>query len=281
MEIYKTAKQMQERSLYWESQGWRIGFVPTMGYLHEGHTALMRECRKRCDILVVSIFVNPIQFDNASDLANYPRNEESDMSVCRKAGVNAVYFPTPDAMYPPGYRTYVDVHEMTSILCGASRAGHFRGVTTVCTKLFNTVRPAVAVFGEKDFQQLAVIRRMVEDLNLPIEIVGHPTVREKDGLAMSSRNARLGAQDRINALSIYHALKNAAVSVAAGEFDAGKLISDARQTIEAAGSAGIDYIEIRNPDSLLELERVEGPAQMFIAAHFGPVRLIDNMKISA
>lgn len=271
---------MQERSLYWESQGLRIGFVPTMGFLHEGHAALMRECRKHCDILVASIFVNPIQFNNAGDLVNYPRDEENDMAICKSCGVDAVYFPTPEEMYPPGYLTYVDVKEITSILCGATREGHFRGVTTVCTKLFNIVRPSVAVFGQKDYQQLAVIRRMVKDLNMPVEIIGYATVREKDGLAMSSRNARLGPQDRNNALAISKALKDAAASVAAGENSAEKLISVARKTIEEAGSGVIDYVEIRHPETFEKLDSIKGPAQMLIAAHFGPVRLIDNMKIS-
>ncbi len=259
--------------------GRRVVFVPTMGFLHEGHLALMHEGKKRGDFLVVSIFVNPTQFGPGEDLEKYPRNLAGDLALCESAGAEAVYTPRADSMYGAGYQTYVSLSDLPNHLCGLSRPGHFRGVATVVTKLFHTVAPHVAVFGQKDFQQLAVIRRMVKDLDFFIEIVGHPTVREADGLAKSSRNSYLSPDDREKAVVLHKALSGARERVAAGERNAAAIVSWARDLILETPGTEIDYVSLCDPDSLEDLAEIGEAAVMLLAVKLGTTRLIDNMVL--
>jgi len=259
--------------------GRRIALVPTMGALHDGHLALVAEARRRAERVVVSVFVNPIQFDRRDDFEQYPRPLEGDLRICAGAGVDAVYAPSAAAMYPEGFESAVEVARLTEPLCGAARPGHFRGVTTVVTKLFHAVRPDVAVFGEKDYQQLAVIRRMTADLDFGIEIVGVATVREPDGLALSSRNRRLGADDRAAARCVPRALDAAAAVVRAGERRAAAVVARATAVIGAEGRARLEYAELRDPETLAEVTEVAGPALLALAVWVGGVRLIDNRML--
>ncbi len=277
MHIIRSVHQMQQRALQARRDGQRIAFVPTMGWLHEGHLSLLREGRRRGDLLVLSIFVNPTQFGQNEDFDSYPRDLERDAALAREVGVDLIFTPEAAEMYPSGYRTFVDVEgPMTEVLCGASRPGHFRGVTTVVTKLFTIVQPHVALFGEKDFQQLAVIRRMTADLNLPVEIVGMPIVREADGLAMSSRNVYLSDGQRRQALVLYRALCEGRRLAAAGETDAAGIIDRLRAMIEAEPEARIDYVEIRHRDTLERQQRVDADSVLLLAVFIGQTRLIDN-----
>jgi pantoate--beta-alanine ligase len=260
--------------------GRRIGFVPTMGALHAGHLALVDHARRACDHLVVSIFVNPLQFDREDDLAGYPRTWEADLALCAAHGVDVVYHPRAAEMYPEGFQTKVSVGPMTAGLCGAHRPGHFDGVTTVVLKLFNAVEPHLAVFGEKDYQQLAVIRRMVRDLDLGVEVVGRPTVREADGLALSSRNVRLSPEERADALCLQRGLDAARALAAAGETDAARLVAAARAEIEAVPRARLEYLELVDAASLEPVERLSGPARLAVAAWLGETRLIDNAALA-
>jgi len=259
--------------------GRRIALVPTMGALHDGHLALVAEARRRAERVVVSVFVNPIQFDRRDDFEQYPRPLEGDLRICAGAGVDAVYAPSAAAMYPEGFQSAVEVARLTEPLCGAARPGHFRGVTTVVTKLFHAVRPDVAVFGEKDYQQLAVIRRMTADLDFGIEIVGVATVREPDGLALSSRNRRLGADDRAAARCVPRTLDAAAAIVRAGERRAAAVVARATAVIGAEGRARLEYAELRDPEMLAEVTEVAGPALLALAVWVGGVRLIDNRML--
>jgi len=256
--------------------GRRIALVPTMGALHEGHLALVAEARRRAERVVVSIFVNPIQFDRRDDFEQYPRPLDDDLGICAGAGVDAVYAPSAAVMYPEGFQSAVEVARLTEPLCGAARPGHFRGVTTVVTKLFHAVRPDVAVFGEKDYQQLAVVRRMTADLDFGIEVVGVPTVREPDGLALSSRNRRLGPDDREAARCVPRALEAAADSVRAGEQSATAVVARAAAVIAAERRARLEYAEVRDPETLAEVAEVAGPSLLALAVWVGGVRLIDN-----
>ena len=256
--------------------GRRIALVPTMGALHAGHLALVAAARHRAQRVVVSIFVNPIQFDRRDDFEQYPRTLDDDLRVCAEAGVAAVYAPTAAAMYPEGFQTAVEVARLTEPLCGVARPGHFRGVTTVVTKLFHAVRPDVAVFGEKDYQQLAVVRRLAADLDFGIEIVGVPTVREPDGLALSSRNRRLGPDDREAARCVPRALDAAAELVLAGERRAGPVVARATAVIAGERRARLEYAELRDPETLGEVAEVAGAALLAVAVWVGGVRLIDN-----
>ena len=253
-----------------------IGLVPTMGALHAGHLALVAAARRRAQRVVVSIFVNPIQFDRRDDFEQYPRTLDDDLRVCAEAGVAAVYAPSAAAMYPEGFQTAVEVARLTEPLCGVARPGHFRGVTTVVTKLFHAVRPDVAVFGEKDYQQLAVVRRLAADLDFGIEIVGVPTVREPDGLALSSRNRRLAPDDREAARCVPRALDAAAELVLAGERRAGPVVARATAVIAGERRARLEYAELRDPETLGEVAAVAGPALLAVAVWVGGVRLIDN-----
>jgi pantoate--beta-alanine ligase len=275
-EIIRTPEAMRARADEWRRAGKRIAFVPTMGYLHRGHVKLLEEGRTRGDVLVLSIFVNPTQFGPKEDLARYPRDFDGDLAKAAGAGTDVVYFPDAEAMYPPGYQTYVQVTELEQGLCGDRRPGHFRGVATVVAKLFTAVKPHVAVFGEKDYQQLQVIRRMTLDLDLGIEIVGIPTVREADGLAMSSRNTYLSPDERARAVCLHRALGAVREAAARGERDVAALCRLATGIIDAGGPNRVDYVEIRDATSLKAIARLEGPAVMALAVFFGATRLIDN-----
>lgn len=276
METIVDVETMQQRSRQAKREGRRIAFVPTMGYLHEGHASLLREGRDRGDLLVLSIFVNPTQFGAGEDLDKYPRDLKRDSAIARAAGVDIVFAPEAEQVYPPGFATYVDVEGLTNTLCGRSRPGHFRGVTTVVGKLFNMVQPDIAYFGRKDFQQLAVIRRMTADLNLPVEIVGMPIVREADGLAMSSRNVYLSAAERSQSLSLIDAIRQATALVQKGERQAGRVIEAVRQRIEREPAARIDYVQICEAATLADIETITPEAVLLLAVRFGTTRLIDN-----
>lgn len=253
-----------------------IALVPTMGYLHEGHASLMVEARKRAKTVVASIFVNPTQFGVNEDLDSYPRDLERDKEIAAAAGVDVIFAPTAAEMYPAGYQSYLNVEEITTHLCGASRPGHFRGVTTVVAKLFNIVAPKVAIFGKKDFQQLAVIRRMVRDFNFDVEIVGMPIVREADGLAMSSRNAKLDPEQRRQALCLSRSIAAAREAFRGGERSVATLRGTALAVINAESAAGLDYLEFRDQDTLLPLEKADERTLLALAVRVGSVRLIDN-----
>ena len=260
----------------------RIGFVPTMGYFHEGHLALMRRAREENDFLVVSLFVNPTQFGPDEDYRRYPRDFDRDKGLAEEEGVDLLFAPSVEDMYPEGYATYVEVTgRLTSSLCGVSRPGHFRGVTTVVAKLFNIVKPHRAYFGEKDAQQLRVIKRMVMDLNFDIEIVAVPTVREPDGLAMSSRNEYLSPEERKAALVLWRSLNLARSLVEAGERKADRIVSEMRRLIESEPLARIDYVEIVDSETLENVDVIEGEVLVALAVYIGTTRLIDNIVISA
>src|SRR3954466_3360265 len=241
---------MRARAEDLRRDGRRIAVVPTMGALHEGHLALLRAARRRADIVILTIFVNPTQFGPNEDLAKYPRDEAGDIAKARTCGIDLAFRPDASAMYPGGAQTFIEVRELQKPLCGASRPGHFAGVTTIVSKLFHITNPHIAVFGEKDYQQLAIIRRMVRDLDFGIEIVGSPIVREADGLALSSRNAYLSAEDRTAALSLSRGLTAAEALVKAGETDGAKIVGAARALIEKEPRARIDYVELRDADEL-------------------------------
>jgi pantoate--beta-alanine ligase len=259
------------------AEGKRIGFVPTMGALHEGHRSLIRRAAADTDYVVVSIFVNPTQFGPNEDLSSYPRTFADDLDACKAEGAHLVFHPNAEEMYPSEPRTEVIVAGITEPMEGVIRPGHFAGVALVCAKLFNIVGPCMAFFGEKDAQQLRVVRRMVSDLSMPVEIVPCPTVRDADGLALSSRNAYLGAADRKRSLALIRALRAIAELVEAGERQVAKLEASGRAVLEAAGLDGIDYLEVVDPVSLERLERVEGTALVCGAVRIGTTRLIDNV----
>jgi len=280
MIVINEVKVMKAHVRMIRSKKQTIALVPTMGYLHEGHVSLMHKARNLADHLIVSVFVNPTQFGLGEDLDKYPRDLERDKKLAAQARVECIFHPTPEQMYPAGYATYVDVEGITAGLCGASRPTHFRGVATVCAKLFNIIEPDVAVFGEKDFQQLAVIKRMVEDLNMGVQIIPHHTVREEDGLAMSSRNAYLSGEERKNATVLHKALLNARGLYQAGERDAQAVRAAAVAMIESTPGAVIDYIEIVDSVALRPLATIEPGAVMALAVKFGRTRLIDNMVIT-
>lgn len=280
MDIIESPEAMTARSLEWRRAGHQIGFVPTMGALHEGHLELMREARRRADRLVISIFVNPAQFDRPADLSTYPRTFDTDRDAAEKVGVDAIFVPTEKAMYPDGYDTWVNVEELTKTLCGATRPGHFQGVTTVVLKLFNIVRPHLACFGWKDAQQCIVIDRMVRDLNVPVEIVGVETVREPDGLAMSSRNLNLTPEHREIAPQLRKALLAVESAAEAGETDAANLLARAREIIESHPGFRIHYLELVSKSTLQPIDRLEpGNTLVAVAAFLGDVRLIDNIRL--
>ncbi|WP_298269513.1 pantoate--beta-alanine ligase [Geobacter sp.] len=279
MRIIESVAEMQRFTREARTAGKTIALVPTMGYLHEGHASLMREGRKRGDILVASIFVNPTQFGPSEDLDAYPRDLVRDTAVASGAGVDVIFAPKSGDMYPHGYQTYVNAEELTLPLCGASRTGHFRGVTTVVTKLFNIVMPHVALFGKKDFQQLAVIRRMVSDLHMDIEVIGMPIVREDDGLAMSSRNAYLQPEERQNALCLYRALAAARGLFNDGERSVKILRERVVRLIAEVPAASIDYAEFRNKDTLEALETADESTLLALAVRIGKTRLIDNCTL--
>ena len=276
MTIVHDPAEMQELANRMREAGMVIGFVPTMGFLHEGHASLLHAARRQSDAVVLSIFVNPTQFGPDEDLDKYPRDMERDERIARKEGVDCVFYPEPSTMYPSGFQTYVTVEQLTRSHCAVSRPVHFRGVSTVCSKLFNIVLPHRAFFGQKDYQQAAVIRRMVEDLNMNLEIVVLPTVREADGLAMSSRNAYLGPEERKDALCLYEALQSAKQMVGAGETVAARIVAAMREHIERRPLARVDYVSIADTHTLEEVDIIEKEAVALLAAFVGKTRLIDN-----
>lgn len=262
--------------------GCTIGCVPTMGALHAGHMSLVAECRKRTDFVVATIFVNPSQFAPHEDLTKYPRPLERDLQLCREAGVNLVFVPEVPALYPPGFQSWVTVEEVTRPLEGLFRATHFRGVATIVLKLFNIVQPDVSCFGAKDYQQQTMIRRMVCDLDLPVEIVVCPTVREPDGLAMSSRNVYLSPQERSSARALSRSLQMGQDRLEAGERDISRLVEEMRAVLTVHPEITIDYVSLSDPDTLIELIEPQSEMVALIAARVGSTRLIDNrvLKIS-
>ncbi len=280
MRIVTRSKDMQRLSLEYKRRGKTVGFVPTMGYLHEGHTSLINIARKHADIVVVSIFVNPIQFGPSEDYDRYPRDIERDKEILEKMGVDIMFYPSVDDLYPKGFTTYVEVKGLSDKLCGRYRPGHFRGVTTVVAKLFNIVMPDIAVFGEKDAQQAIIIKRMVRDLNFPVKIIVGPTVREPDGLAMSSRNEYLTEEERKVAPAIYQSLLLAKNLVEQGERDASKIIAAMHEFLSKYDRIRVEYIEIVDKEELNPIERLEkGEALIAIAAYLGKARLIDNITV--
>lgn len=277
MELIRDPAAMQRWAFDARARGETIAFVPTMGYLHEGHLSLMRLARARADRLVASVFVNPLQFGEGEDLEVYPRDEAGDLAKCEAEGCEAVFFPRPDTMYPPGFQTRLVTGALTTVLCGASRPGHFDGVVTVVLKLFNLVQPHVAVFGSKDYQQLQVIRRMVRDLAVPVEIIGGAIIREDGGLALSSRNAYLTDEERIQALALNQSLGLAADLYAGGEREPGALLAAVHALIEAQPLADIDYVQLVDAEELTPLYGpLVRPAVLALAVRFGRTRLIDN-----
>ncbi len=276
LKVIESVKAMQSHCERLRLAGKKISFVPTMGYFHEGHLSLMKEARRTADHVVVSIYVNPTQFGPKEDFSKYPRDFDRDAAMAKSVGVDVIFFPPNSEMYPEGYQTYVNVENVTQNLCGLSRPGHFRGVTTVCCKLFNIVKPHSAIFGRKDYQQLAAIKRMVADLNMDLEIVGMPTFREPDGLAMSSRNVYLNKEERTSALTLVGSLKMAQKLYADGERNAVKIIRQAEKIINNAPFTAIDYIKICDAATLEDVLEIKGEVVMALAVKVGKTRLIDN-----
>jgi pantoate--beta-alanine ligase len=279
MRICNTVGDMRSACRAARRGGKRLGFVPTMGALHEGHLSLVRAARASCDAVAASIFVNPAQFGPNEDLAKYPRSLDRDQELLEKEGVALLFAPSVEEMYPPGVVTWVTVEGLSSKLDGRSRPGHFRGVTTVVAKLFHIVEPDVAFFGQKDAAQVAIVRRMVGDLNFPVEIVACPIVRESDGLAMSSRNAYLDSQQRRQASLLHRSLMGVKKAWEDGECDAAKLLATGREEFAREKSVRLDYLEIVDPDSLDPVESVAGRALVAVAAFVGPTRIIDNILL--
>ncbi len=279
MQIIRTLAKMQ-KSVARRDRSQVTGFVPTMGFLHQGHLSLVERCRENCDICVVSIFVNPAQFGPKEDLANYPRDLEQDLKLLSKYGVDQVFLPTQEDMYPSGYRTWVEVEGWSSILCGASRPGHFRGVATVVLKLLHLVQPQKMFMGSKDFQQTVILEKLLQDLNLETRIIRCPIVREADGLAMSSRNSYLNAEQRIQARCLFQALQQAKILYQQGTNSSQALIQVAREIISAAGGRP-DYIKLVDATTLEERDEADDNTRLLLAVFIGTTRLIDNDALSA
>jgi pantoate--beta-alanine ligase len=279
IEVIRSPEEMKRRSSEWRRAGKRVAFVPTMGYLHAGHVSLLDAARSHGDVLVLSIFVNPTQFGPKEDLSRYPRDLDGDLKKAEGAGADIAFVPEPKDMYPDGYQTYVEVTQLATGMCGDRRPGHFRGVATVVLKLFNLVQPTSAFFGEKDYQQLQVLKRMTRDLDLGIEIVGRPIVRERDGLAMSSRNAYLSPDERNRALALNRALSCAQESFER-EREAARIVDSARVTLHMTPGVRLDYLELRDAETLELLEgKITRPAVLAVAAFVGTTRLIDNIVL--
>ncbi len=281
MEVAKTIESVRNLVSAARREGRKIGFVPTMGALHIGHVSLVEAAAKDCDFIVVSIFVNPTQFGPGEDFESYPRPIEADLEICRNAGVDVVFAPTPKEMYPAENITWVTVEKLTESLCGRGRPGHFRGVTTVCTKLFNIVCPDAAYFGQKDAQQAIVIKRMVADLNMPLEIIICPTVREPQGLAISSRNQYLSEQQKKDAAVIYKSLQQCRRMIDSGVVDAGEIIAAMRQTLQQVPAIEIEYVSIVDAQTLESVQKIAGKVLTAVAVKLGPARLIDNILVDA
>lgn len=279
MQLEKTIAGVKAQVQIWRKEGLSVGLVPTMGYLHEGHRSLIDRAVRENDRVVVSVFVNPIQFGPTEDLESYPRDLEADCRLCEDAGAALVFSPEADEMYAPDFSTYVDMHRVSEELCGKSRPIHFRGVCTVVSKLFNIVTPDRAYFGEKDAQQLAVIRRMVRDLNMNLQIVGCPIVREADGLAKSSRNTYLSAEERKAALVLSRAVQTGKSMILDGEKDGDKILAAMKEIIQQEPLAKIDYVEMVKWDTIEAHHKVDGPVLTAMAVYIGKTRLIDNFII--
>ncbi|WP_010243199.1 pantoate--beta-alanine ligase [Acetivibrio cellulolyticus] len=279
MRVIETINDLKAVNRSNKSLGKTVGFVPTMGYLHEGHLSLVRRSVHDNDFTVMSIFVNPTQFGPNEDFEKYPRDMERDLRLAESAGVDVVFAPSVEEMYPAKYKTYVDVEDITNVLCGLSRPGHFKGVTTVVSKLFNIVEPNKAYFGQKDAQQVIVIKKMVRDLNMNLEIIACPIVRESDGLAMSSRNVYLSNEERAAALILSKSLSETEVLIKQGEKNREKIVEYIKDRIKSEKLADIDYIEVVSTDGLGQVEKLEGTILIALAVRFGKTRLIDNIIV--
>jgi len=281
MEVARTIEKVRSLVKAARSEGGKIGLVPTMGALHVGHISLIEAAVKDCDFVVVSIFVNPTQFGPGEDFEKYPRPLETDLEICAKTGVNVVFAPEPEQMYPTENVTWVTVEKLTELLCGRSRPGHFRGVTTVCAKLFNIVAPDAAYFGQKDAQQVIVIKRMVADLNMPLEIVVCPTVREPNGLAVSSRNQYLSEPQKKDAANIYKSLQTCRRMIDTGTTETHQIIAEMQKILQQIPSGQIEYISIVDAETLDSIEKIAGKVLTAVAVKIGPARLIDNILVDA
>jgi pantoate--beta-alanine ligase len=281
MEVAETIQSIRSLIKAARANGKSIGLVPTMGALHIGHISLIEAALKKCDYVVVSIFVNPTQFVPGEDFEKYPRPIEADLDVCKKAGVDVVFAPVPGQMYPEENLTWVNVEKLTKPLCGQFRPGHFQGVTTICSKLFNIVTPDIAIFGQKDAQQVIVIRRMVADLNMPLEIVICPTVRESNGLAVSSRNKYLTEQQKQDATNIYKSLQECRRMIDAGIKNTSEIIFEMNKILQQVPSIEIEYISIVDAETLENIDRIGSQVLAAVAGRIGPARLIDNILVDA
>ncbi|MBI2880083.1 MAG: pantoate--beta-alanine ligase [Candidatus Tectomicrobia bacterium] len=279
MQVITSARGMREAALRFRAEGKSVGLVPTMGMLHEGHLSLMRRARRENEVVAVSIFVNPAQFGPGEDFEAYPRDPAGDLEKGAREGVDVVFMPGPEEIYPPGDRTFVEVRDLSDRLCGAFRPGHFRGVTTVVAKLFALCRPHRVYFGRKDYQQWVIIRRMARDLWMDVEVIGCPTVREADGLALSSRNLYLSTEERVAALGLRRGLVGISEAFQKGARETGPLLEGARRVMEESGLR-VDYAAVVHPETLEDLERIEGPAVALGAAWCGRARLIDNLELA-
>jgi len=281
MKVAKTIESVRVRVKAARGQGRKIGLVPTMGALHIGHISLIEAAAKNCDFVVVSIFVNPTQFGPGEDLEKYPRPLEADLEICKKSGVDVVFAPTPQQMYPADNLVWVNVEKLTDSLCGRSRPGHFRGVTTVCAKLFNIVTPDIAYFGQKDAQQAIIIKRMAADLNMPLEIVVCPTIREPEGLAISSRNQYLTKQQKKDATIIYTSLQTCSRMIDDGITETKEIIAEMRKILQQVPSIEIEYVSIVDSVTLQNIDKIAGKVLAAVAVRIGPARLIDNILVDA
>jgi len=277
-QVIRSSAELREKVATWKRSGMLVGVVPTMGALHDGHMSLVREARKQSDRVIVTIFVNPMQFNNADDLAKYPRDEAHDLTLLDAEGVDVLFAPGVDEVYPEGFATVVSVSGISEPLEGAFRPGHFAGVATVVTKLFGMTQAGRAFFGEKDWQQLQVVKRMVEDLNIPVRVIGCPTIREDDGLAMSSRNVRLSAAERALAPRLHAAMREAAEAIRAGAPVAATLAAT-KAEISAAGFGTWDYLDLRSAEGLRPMSELCEPARLLAAVYLGDVRMIDNIAV--
>jgi len=277
-QVIRTSAELREKVAAWKRSGMLVGVVPTMGALHDGHLSLARAAREQSDRVIVTIFVNPMQFNNPDDLTKYPRDEAHDLALLEAEGVDVLFAPVVDEVYPDGFATTVSVSGVSEPLEGAFRPGHFDGVATVVSKLFGMTQAGRAFFGEKDWQQLQVVRRLVEDLNIPIRIIGCPTIREADGLAMSSRNVRLSAAERAQAPALHQIMQAAAAEIRDGA-PVGETLMNAQAAILEAGFCAVEYLELRSVEGLRPMTNLSEPARMLVAAQLGDVRLIDNIAV--
>ena len=277
-EVIRTSAELRDKVAAWKRSGMLVGVVPTMGALHDGHLSLARAAREQSDRVIVTIFVNPMQFNNADDLAKYPRDEAHDLALLDAEGVDVLFAPGVDEVYPAGFASKVSVAGVSEPLEGAMRPGHFDGVATVVSKLFGMTQAGRAFFGEKDWQQLQVVQRLVEDLNIPVRVMGCPTIREPDGLAMSSRNVRLSAEERAAAPVLYAQMQQAAQAIREGA-DAGAALATAKAAILAGGFREVEYLELRSIDGFQQVSDLSVPARLLAAAWMGDVRLIDNIAV--